>query len=117
MLGECEMVTIGPVSIAPSTFVDYRLESDHKRRAHKQRASDPDTKRYVSPWEPRRVRSGQTLNIEVLLAQKALREGRTPPSSQTVLWINKLSESINNATGERRQQLIQQQNNLMRCRE
>ena len=106
-----------PVSMNPSTFVDYSLVYSHKRGAYKQSASDPDANRYVSPWNVRRVRSGQTLNREVLLAQIAEHRGLAPANDLVHRWIEQLSESINGATGERRQQLIQQQDNLWRSQE
>lgn len=106
-----------PISLNPATFVDYSLVYHHKHRAYKQRASDPDCKRYVSPWEVRRIRSGQTLNREVLRAQIAERRGFAPVNDQALRWIDQLTESIRGANGERREQLIQQRNNLLRTRQ
>jgi len=106
-----------PLSLDPATFINNSRLYEPKRRAYKKHASDPDARRHVSPWEPGRVRSGQTLNMEVLLAQIAELRGLAPANDLVHLWIEQLTESINGATGERREQLIQQRNNLMRSRE
>ena len=106
-----------PVSLNPSTFADYSLVYGHKDRASKQRAGASDAKRYVSPGGIRRARSGQALNREVLRAQIAERRGLAPVNDQVLRWIEKLAESIKGATGKRREQLIQQRNNLLRSRE
>jgi hypothetical protein len=84
-------------------------------RYYERRVGGADTKRYVSPWQLRTIKSGKNLlDKGLLFVQKAKREGRPPPVTQMKQWIDQLSENIRTATGERRIQLLRQKNNLER---
>jgi hypothetical protein len=75
------------------------------------RIGDGGSKRYVSPWHPKRINPNRTtLDKVILLVQKASREGHPPSVGQLKQLIDDLSEQIKNATGLRQRQLVQQRN-------
>jgi len=84
--------------------------------AYRDYIKDTPDKGYTSPWQLRKVRMLRTLDQVKVLDQQRERRGVVSPLSRDTLvnWIDQLGQSIKQATGSRRAQLVEQKERLER---